>query len=161
MLSSPFLNFSFTAVLYTPCQEAIGWKTRYFKSGFLCWVSLTEARVVKRENEKGMVLWDRQKYRGKKNDELEWKTGIDKSKGNVLGERQRVFYCALMSWINAIINKQSAFKLIWLKGVKWERMRQKRGGLLRSEWRTKQTGIRVAGQQIDISLTLSLSQRQS
>lgn len=71
-----------------------------------------EARVVKRENERGMVLRDGQKDRGKKNDGSEGKTGIDKSRGNVLDERPRVSYCALMSWINAIINKQSAFKLI-------------------------------------------------
>lgn len=50
--------------------------------------------MVKRENERGMG--DRRKNSGKKNYGLERQMGIDKTKENVLGERPRVCYCALM-----------------------------------------------------------------
>lgn len=110
MLSSCFLDLSFSTEYSLLISN---WsKIMYCKSGFLCCASVRdqqtdtgEARVVKRENERGMVLRDRQKNRGKKNDGLEGNTGIGKSKGNVLGERPKVFYCALMVWINTIINR--------------------------------------------------------
>lgn len=59
--------------------------------------------MLKRENETNGA--EGQEDTGKKNDGFEGKTAIDKSRGNVLGERPKVFYCALMLWINVIINK--------------------------------------------------------
>lgn len=59
-----------------------------------------------------MVRRDTRKDSGKKDESSKEQTGIDKSKGKVLGERPRVFYCALMLWINVIIYIQSVCKLI-------------------------------------------------
>lgn len=52
-----------------------------------------EARVVKRENERRTPLRDRGKEKIMASRE---RREFDKSRGNVLGERPRCFYCALM-----------------------------------------------------------------
>lgn len=53
-----------------------------------------EQREVKGEKERGNVQ------------RTDRRTGVDKSRGNTLGERPGVFYCALMLRINAIINRE-------------------------------------------------------